>query len=215
MVSGYENGMFGVADPVNREQIAVILWRYAGSPVISTEDAFADEDEISGYARSAAAWARSTGIIGGMNGNRFAPKDYATRAQVAVILHRYLERAEPDAPETQPMNDLGALSPKAALEYMKNTNDLVIVDVAATRWYEQNHFKGAINIPIEELSGDEEDALYLEIPEGRPVLLHCRQGAIVPGAYRRVKELRPDIPEIAYIAGAPLFDAYNEWLVNQ
>lgn len=108
--------------------------------------------------------------------------------------------------------DLGAMTPEEALEYMKETENLVIVDVAATRWYNEKTFEGAINIPIEELDSSEEDKLYMEIPEGCPVLLHCRRGMIVPGAYERVKELRPDIPEISYLDGTPLFDEYNEWL---
>ena len=49
----------------------------------------------------------------------------------------------------------------------------------------------------------------MQIPQGRPTLLHCRRGMIVPGAYERVKELRPDIWEIFYIDDAPLFDEYN------
>ncbi|WP_243141032.1 MULTISPECIES: rhodanese-like domain-containing protein [unclassified Lactonifactor] len=112
-------------------------------------------------------------------------------------------------------NAIGAMSPEDALEYMQTTSDLVIVDVAATRWYEENHFEGAINIPIEELESEAEDALYMEIPAGRPVLLHCRLGMIVPGAYERILELRSDIPEISYIDGAPLFDEYNAWLAEQ
>ncbi|MCM1304914.1 MAG: rhodanese-like domain-containing protein [Butyrivibrio sp.] len=113
------------------------------------------------------------------------------------------------------MNALGGMSPEDALEYMKTTKDLVIVDVAATRWYDENHFEGAMNIPIEELGSEEEDAMYMEIPSGRPVVMHCRLGMIVPGAYERVLELRDDIPEISYIDGKPPFDEYNEWLKNQ
>lgn len=115
----------------------------------------------------------------------------------------------------QTRNELGALSPEAALEYMKNTPNLVIVDVAAVRWYNEEHFEHAITIPIEELDSGEEDARYMEIPSGQPVLLHCRRGMIVPGAYRRVLELRPDISEISYIDGTPLFAEYNEWLAAQ
>lgn len=109
---------------------------------------------------------------------------------------------------------LGGLSPEAALEYMKTAENLVIVDVAAKRYFDREHFTGAVNIPIEELDGAEEDELYAALPKGRPVLLHCRLGMIVPGAYERLTELRPDIPEIAYIDGAPLFREYNEWLAN-
>ena len=116
---------------------------------------------------------------------------------------------------SESQNAMGAMSPEAALEYMKETKDLVIVDVAATRWYDDNHFEGAINIPIEELDSEAEDALYREIPAGRPVMMHCRRGMIVPGAYDRVLELRPDIPEISYIDGTPQFDEYNQWMESQ
>lgn len=113
------------------------------------------------------------------------------------------------------LNDLGAMTPERALEYMKTTKNLVIVDVAAKRWYDRQHFEGAVNIPIENINSDEAKALYLELPAGRPILLHCRQGVIVPGAYRTLKSLRSDIPEISYIAGVPSFDAYNQWYNNK
>lgn len=113
------------------------------------------------------------------------------------------------------VNAIGAMSPEDALEYMQATPDLVIVDVAATRWYEENHFEGAIHIPIEELDDEAENARYMELPAGQPVLIHCRLGMIAPGAYERVLELRGDIPEISYIDGAPLFDEYNAWLAEQ
>lgn len=112
-------------------------------------------------------------------------------------------------------NAMGAISPEEALNYMRDKKNLVIIDVAAARWYDENHFEGAVNIPIEELDSEAEDALYMEIPADRPVLMHCRRGMIVPGAYERVLELRPDIPEISYIDGTPQFDEYNEWLENQ
>lgn len=128
------------------------------------------------------------------------PEEPAADGTEAPEEQTELEESDNTAPtqteETRMQNDKGALTPEDALEYMKNTENLVIVDVAAVRWYEQEHFEGAMNIPIEELDGEEEDALYMEIPADRPVLMHCRLGMIVPGAYARVKELRPDIPEI-------------------
>jgi rhodanese-related sulfurtransferase len=105
----------------------------------------------------------------------------------------------------------GAMSPQRALEYMKTTDNLIIVDVASKSNFERKHFAGAINIPIENLTEQEERELYLGIPAGHPVILHCRLGMIVPGAYRTLKELRSDIPAICYIDGTPLFDEYNEW----
>lgn len=113
------------------------------------------------------------------------------------------------------VKDLGGMSPEKALEYMKTTENLVIVDVASRTNYARKHFEGAVNIPIENLSSDEEKELYLKLPKGRPVILHCRLGMIVPGAYRTLKQLRPDIPEISYINDRPPFDEYNEWVKSK
>lgn len=113
------------------------------------------------------------------------------------------------------MKDLGAMNPEKALEYMKTTDNLVIVDVASRTNYARKHFEGAVNIPIEDLSSDEEKELYLKLPKDRPIILHCRLGMIVPGAYRTLKQLRPDIPEISYIDERPPFDEYNEWVKSK
>ena len=92
IISGYGNRRFGSNDSVTREQIATILWRYAGSPEVGGSTDFADESSIASYAGQAVDWARAEDIISGMDGNRFVPQGEATRAQVAVILHRYLTR---------------------------------------------------------------------------------------------------------------------------
>ena len=111
-------------------------------------------------------------------------------------------------------NDLGGLTPEAALEYMqKNAGNLILIDVAPTRWFERETFNGAIHIPENELDGAEKDKRYSELPNDKPILLFCRRGVTVLKAYPHVKDLRPDIPEISYIAGAPLFKDYNEWLI--
>lgn len=112
-------------------------------------------------------------------------------------------------------NDMGALSPENALAYMKSTKNLLIVDAAAKRWYEQKTFTGAVNMPVEELTDEELTEAAKKLPAGRPVLVHCRRGMVAPQAYRRIKEVRPDIPEIAWLDGTPLFDEYNEWLQNR
>ena len=100
IVTGYGNGLFGSNDPVTREQIAAILWRYQGSPApAGTAQRFADQSAVSNYAVSAVAWARENGIINGMEGNRFAPKNNATRAQVATILRNFLTKETPSTPD--------------------------------------------------------------------------------------------------------------------
>ena len=90
IMSGYGGGVFGANDPVTREQLAAILWRYAGSPSAEAGDDFVDEASISDYAQTAVDWARSNGIINGRSGNLFDPKATIIRAEVAAILYRYL-----------------------------------------------------------------------------------------------------------------------------
>ena len=102
VVGGYSEDQFGPDDPVTREQIAVILWRYAGSPAAESGTDFADEGSISAYAAQAVDWARANGIVNGVEDNRFLPQSSATRAQVATILRNYLtmeEAGEPEDPE--------------------------------------------------------------------------------------------------------------------
>ena len=102
VVGGYSEDQFGPDDPVTREQIAAILWRYAGSPAAESGTDFADEGSISAYATQAVDWARANGIVNGVEDNRFLPQSSATRAQVATILRNYLtmeEAGEPEDPE--------------------------------------------------------------------------------------------------------------------
>ena len=91
IVTGYADGTFGPDDPITRQQLAAILWRYAGSPAAEAGTDYADESAIASYADVAVDWARDAGVISGRDGNRFDPNGRATRAQAAVILHRYLE----------------------------------------------------------------------------------------------------------------------------
>ncbi len=91
IVTGYGD-TFGPMDNITREQLAVMLWRYAGCPESDHELSHCpDADQISDYARQAMAWANEVGIIGGTGGNILAPKSSATRAQVAQMLKNYLE----------------------------------------------------------------------------------------------------------------------------
>ncbi|MGI6028754.1 MAG: flavodoxin [Candidatus Heteroscillospira sp.] len=98
IVSGYGDGRFGSNDPVTREQIATILWRYTGSPAADAGQDFADESTIASYAAGAVDWAQANGIVNGMEGNRFAPRGNATRAQVATLLRNYMTTETPDTP---------------------------------------------------------------------------------------------------------------------
>ena len=96
IITGYGDGRFGTYDPVTREQIVTILWRYAGRPDADGAETYNDSSQISSYARQAVDWARVNGIMGGEDGNRFNPSGSATRGQVAVILYRYLNQDTSD-----------------------------------------------------------------------------------------------------------------------
>lgn len=99
IVTGYGDGRFGLNDPVTRQQIAAILWRYDGSETVEEAASFTDASSISSYAVQAVNWAAANGIIAGRSDGSFDPAGYATRAQVAVILYRYLNDQAPEAPE--------------------------------------------------------------------------------------------------------------------
>ena len=99
VVTGYDDGTFRPNDPITRQQMAAILWRCAGSPAAESGTDYADESAIAAYAVTAVDWARDAGVISGRDGNRFDPSGRATRAQAAVILHRYLELTGANAGE--------------------------------------------------------------------------------------------------------------------
>ena len=73
IIGGYGGGLFGSNDPVTREQIAAILWRYEGSPSSANGQDFVDETDISSWAVQAVDWARENGIVNGRAGSLFDP----------------------------------------------------------------------------------------------------------------------------------------------
>ena len=95
VVNGYGDGRFGPNDPITREQMAAILFRYAGNKgysVLTRADltAYTDHTNISGYAMDALSWANANGLIRGRTETTLMPDGQATRAEVAAILHRFL-----------------------------------------------------------------------------------------------------------------------------
>ena len=95
IVSGYDDRTFGPDAPITREQMTVLLYRCAAKAGLDTSsqgqelEAFADRDQVSAYAREAAAWAVRTKLLGGVRANTLAPQGQTTRAQAAAILLRY------------------------------------------------------------------------------------------------------------------------------
>lgn len=95
IVTGTGSTSFSPDAKVTREQLAAILYRYAQYKKLGTDagaklDSFSDAGNVSGYASEALSWAVSEGLINGASG-RLMPKGDATRAQVAAILHRFVE----------------------------------------------------------------------------------------------------------------------------
>ena len=95
-VSGVGDGKFAPDASVTREQMALILYRYAGSPDASgmVLREFADGDSVSAYAVDAIRWAVHEGLISGMENNTLAPQGTATRAQVAQILMNFHQKLD-------------------------------------------------------------------------------------------------------------------------
>lgn len=90
IVGGYGNGLFGPSDDITREQFAVILYRYAGSPVPPNLLLdFTDAYKVSGWAQDAIRWAVDQGILNGKGNGILDPTGKATRAEAAQMLKNY------------------------------------------------------------------------------------------------------------------------------
>ena len=93
IVNGYADGTFKPNNIVTREQIATILYRYAGSPAVTGTLSFPDAATAGNYAKDALLWATQEELINGVKSNGvtcLSPKSTATRAQIATIIMRYL-----------------------------------------------------------------------------------------------------------------------------
>ena len=96
IVNGVSETAFAPDDPVTREQMAAVLYRYAsykGYDVTAPGglEAYADAPQISAYAADAMRWANAEGLITGVTGTTLNPRGNATRAEVATILMRFCE----------------------------------------------------------------------------------------------------------------------------
>ena len=89
IVTGYDAGTFRPDAPITRQQLATMLYRYAGSPAVEGSLSFPDADGVADYAEAAMLWAVQTGIINGKTDGTLDPAGLATRAQVATMMARY------------------------------------------------------------------------------------------------------------------------------
>ncbi len=92
IISGYGDGRYGPNDNITREQLVVMLWRYAGSPVATDKELhFADADKTSAYALEALRWARENRVVNGDGNGLLNPQGAATRAQAAQMMMNFIQ----------------------------------------------------------------------------------------------------------------------------
>ena len=98
--AGYSKDKFGPDDPITREQLTAIFYRYADYKgykltVTGNLDKFEDADKITDYAKTVMQWAVGNGLIKGKAENLLDPQGTATRAEIAAMLHRFVENTKP------------------------------------------------------------------------------------------------------------------------
>ena len=104
VVKGYDStGLFGPADYINREQMAVMMYRYVNYKGYASEQpadisGYQDADKVNTFAQEAMKWAVGNGIISGKENEdgtvRLDPQGSANRAECATIIMRFLEKFE-------------------------------------------------------------------------------------------------------------------------
>lgn len=95
IVSGYGNGLFGPEDYITREQLALMLYKYANSLGMNiggrnSLTGFRDGGDVSTWAKGAMAWAVNAGILGGRTEGTLDPGGNATRAEAAAMLRQFM-----------------------------------------------------------------------------------------------------------------------------
>lgn len=115
IVSGYSENLFGSDDPIKREQLATIMYRYAKYKNYDCSkntrlNGYADFEQISSYAVSAFEWANAEGIITGSSQDTMSPDGKALRCQVAAILRRFCEKYKNSSEVTETVNTVAAIN---------------------------------------------------------------------------------------------------------
>jgi len=93
------------------------------------------------------------------------------------------------------------VTPEEGKKMVQQQKDLVVLDVRNPNEYVAAHYPEALNIPVNEL-----ETRFSEIPSGKPVLAYCARGVRSARACEILKEKRPDIKELYFINGAPIFE---------
>lgn len=162
LVSGYPDGRYGVNDPVTRQQVVTILWRWADSPDAVDED-YTDENAIAAYAQTAVDWSRSGGILVGREDGRFAPNDSATRAEVVSALYQYKIRSGSESQETQKPDETEEdTMPQLKIEAGGQVFTATLIDNPTTRALLE---RLPMTVSMSELNGNEK---YYYLPDSLP-----------------------------------------------
>jgi len=93
IINGYENGKFGIGDNITRQDIAVILNNALKYKAVDTKEGylgFTDSDKVSDYAKEAVGILSVNGIINGYDDGSFMPRKFASRAEAAQLIFRFL-----------------------------------------------------------------------------------------------------------------------------
>ena len=100
IVGGYGNGVFGANDPITREQMALMMYRYAQYAGYETSQrsaqlsSYADYASISDWAVEAVSWANAVGLMNGRTASTIVPTGTITRAEAATILMQFGENVQ-------------------------------------------------------------------------------------------------------------------------
>ncbi len=162
LIGGYPDGRYGVDDPVTRQQVVTILWRWAESPTASGED-YADESTVAAYAQTAVDWSQSNSILAGREDGRFAPNESATRAEVVSALYQYRTQPDSESPGNQePVETEERAMPQLQIEAGGQIFTATLLDNPTTRALLE---RLPVTLSMGELNGNEK---YFYLPDGLP-----------------------------------------------
>ena len=96
VVNGYDDGTFGPDNAITRQELAIMLYRYAkliGMDVSTKAELtrFNDSESVASWAKEAMTWCAEAGIVKGVGGNTLNPEGVASRAECAVMLSRFID----------------------------------------------------------------------------------------------------------------------------
>ena len=170
IVNGYGNGTFGPNNTITREQMAVILYRYAqnkGHDITATDSltAFSDKGKVSGYAVQAMGWAVGSGLITGVSENVLSPQSSATRAQMATILMRFCQQIANG-------ENTGLLYSVSAIEATGSSAEVTVNTIAACAleltFLDDNEGKNLFTVSTEIGRNLEMSSVNVSLPQSLP-----------------------------------------------